>query len=45
VSDRILAESRGALLMQAENGAVYCGRCPFACLAASEPCEFAWGQS
>lgn len=37
--DGVLAESNGAVLVR-ESGATFC-RCPFACLATNEPCEFA----
>lgn len=35
----VIAERRGAVLTR-RNGRIYC-TCPFACLAACEPCEFA----
>jgi hypothetical protein len=38
---RIIRIKRGAVLAQRRDGSTFCAHCPFACLAAYEPCEFA----
>lgn len=35
----VVCESNGAVLIE-ERGRLLCARCPFACLATMEPCEF-----
>lgn len=37
---RILRVQNGAVLAERRDGTTVCAHCPFACLAACEPCEF-----
>lgn len=37
---RLLRVRNGAVLAERRDGSVVCAHCPFACLAAYEPCEF-----
>lgn len=36
----VVQTSNGAVLVRMSDGGLRCGLCPFACLAAHEPCEF-----